>query len=295
LTTARALAAVALCAACAPQVDIVAVQSDSGADAPGGPNADAPNDGPAETAADVPPPPPPACDPLAASSVYFIDAMLVLWRFSPMTSAVTPLGVPECAQTMALTQVGGMAVSPDGKLWVVDVSGALIVIDPTVSPPSCKMQPFKLAPVNGPVALAFLPPPPMAMAPLYIVENGNLLVVNPQSFVQWPIGPVSDTGWLGLSGVFDGRLYAIGAGMSANQVILSKLDPGDGSVSNTTMVTLPSMLPLSGGAYWGGLFYLFEQEMVFSYDLTTGQLLPVMVPTKGPVTAVASAPCPPAP
>jgi hypothetical protein len=278
------------CAACAPQTDVVAFASDAGTTADS--NADA--DGLAG---------PQACDPTAASSIYFVEKPLTIHRFAPATSMAILLGPPDCANQMAISDIVSMAVSMDGSLWLADASGAVVVVDPTTTPPRCKAYPFKFVPGASPVALAFLPPPPASSPPLYVVDNSNLIVVDTRSFVQAPVGPLAATGLLGISGTPDGRLYGIGSGSGAqaNQALLWLLNPSDASVTSTTMIALPNMRPLRGGAYWGGAFYLFADSssttnsLVFTYKLDTGALEgPDLLPAIE-VAAVASAPCPTSP
>jgi hypothetical protein len=280
--------------ACAPQIDVVAFQTgDAAEDQDSGSMADTAAES-AESGADSSPPPPP-CEPTAASSIYLAEPSFVIDRFSPKTGATVSLGMPDCAKTM-LSYILSIAVSADGTLWVADASGVVIVVDPLTSPPKCTAQPFKLMPSMGPTEVAFLPPPGSAPPPLYIAENDSLLVIDPRSLVQAPIGMLPGTGLLGLGGTVDGRLYAVRSGMSQNQAAISLLNPADASVLSTVTTVLAGMQSLSGGAYWGGAFYLFAPPSVFVLTLGTGELSgPEGIPVMSSVVVAATAPCAPPP
>jgi hypothetical protein len=262
-------AALACCAACAPQVDVVATQGgDGGAD-----------DGP----------PAPSCDPTAAGSIYFAEKGLALDRFYPAKGTFTSLGTPDCA-TQVITETFSMAVAPDGTVWLADTSGAGVVVDPRSTPPACTGVQFKLNPSTM-TLLAFLPPLPSAVAPLYAFESGLLVVINPQSFFLLPVGPLDGTGLLDLSGTADGRLYALGQGTSQQEAAISLLNPGDASVVWTLTVPMPAGQYLRGGAYWGGSFYLFADGFYDIVNPVTGAVVGPKELAAPPIVAIASAPC----
>jgi hypothetical protein len=290
----RAMSAAVLCAACgawaacAPRIDVVAQSNDdAGPDASPTPDASSPD------ATDEWTPNVPVCDPTSASSIYLVTTKSEIDRFEPATGHFESLGAPDCAPQSLVTVVAAAAAT-DGTLWLVDASGAVVVVDPRVTPPACSGFPFNIASKDPPPRVAFLPPSVTEAPPLYAINGSDLVVFDSVTTVQAPIGPFDATALVGLSGTFDGRLYALRAGTSSGEASIALIRPGDGTVVSTLTVTLPSASSLSGGAYWSGNFFLFSDAALYTVTLATGELsAPQTLPITDGIVAAASAPCPP--
>jgi hypothetical protein len=302
LTRRGVVTAAVWCAACAPQVDVVAQQRASGDDASqatdASPEADVAPDADASSMPDASPdaaPPSgakPACDPTAATSIYVVTQMLEIARISPASGAFVSLGMPDCAQKL-ITSIVAAAVDVDGTIWLADVSSSIVVVDPHLTPLQCKGPLFKIASTNPPPRIAFLPPPSAAAtAPLYAFASGNLVVFDSQTSVQAPIAPFDGKGLVALSGTSDGRLYALRDGPSPGQASVSFVRPGDGTVVSTLTATLPGASSTTAGTYWGGDYYVYADLTAYTVKLATGDVLgPQKVPVGSAIAVAASAPC----
>jgi hypothetical protein len=236
------------------------------------------------------------CDPVGAASIYVAQGPMV-WRYSPATGSTVPFVPPACPGL--LTNIQSVAVDTDGQVWLLDASGMVLSIDPRLSPPSCDVQLLKFANSLGPAVIGFVPPQGPSSATLFAYQGGTLQLFVAGLGPGTTVGPMNGASLTGLSGTADGLLYAVYGSAAPNEVMVALVSTSDASLGTTIATKLPTAMAFSGGAYWGGDFYLFAQQpaypqqSLYVLQLATGTVsAPTMLPIPSAAVVVGSAPCP---
>jgi hypothetical protein len=224
-------------AACAPNVDLVALGQKPDAGDPlkdaGVDTASADTAPPHDTA---PPPPLPRCSPIASSTITLIDQSWTLYAFDPATTELTVLGQPICLQKQPGPLGVSVAVEPNGNIWLTVPESMTVIVDRATN--GCaKPPPF--VPV-GADAIVFgrVPGLPDSQADdLFVTVPGALLQITPDQVPsnKWPLpGELMPPPPPAVVATGDGHVFLVGA--------TADLMLGIGAVYAPTKVDPPSEL-----------------------------------------------------
>ena len=229
--------------------------------------------------------------PPSAKLIYVTGEGSQLYSFAPQTAKFTLIGTLTCLDSpthMTVDRTGTAWVVSDGNLYKASTTTAACSAVATWTPD----------PINfGDFALTFLGTTNATDNTLYMLGDfGELGAFNTVTGHVTSMGTVSlqPSGDMTTNG--DGTLYFL---MQAEMQTLNQLNPTNASVikSWTTGEDSENSQAL---AYYGGLFYDFIGNAVYTYDTTTGVakslgMAPLMVTGAGQSTCVPSVAPPPAP
>ena len=262
-------------AACAPQVDLVALgqKPDAG---------DLSKDAGVDTAPlpdTAPPPPPPRCSPIATSTITLIDQNWTLYAFNPATTEVQLLGQPICMQKQPSPVAVSVTVEPNGNIWLTVPGAETVIVDRATN--GCTKPPMQLPVGADSIAFGRLAGLPDNLGDdLYALLGGaklihltsDLQIVDnwgaPPELQQAPPPAVVATG--------DGRVFFVG--------VMPDMMIGIGGVYPSGKADPPSELkeiaakefPPTAAAPWKADFLLFGMSEVRAFHPSTSIVDPVL-------------------
>ncbi len=184
-----------------------------------------------------------------------------LYSFNPQSGAFTLVGSMGC-----LSSPTHMTVDRTGSAWVV--ANGLIYKASTETAKCAAVATWKADPVNFPdFALTFLGTTSAPDTSLYILsDTGELAVFDVATGSITKMGTLSipsPAGDMTTNG--DGTLYFL---QQAASQTLNEVDPSNASIL-TTWTTGQNSMDTQALAYYGGLFYDFIGDAVYTYDTTS--------------------------